>query len=324
MGAEIETFAEAGVILRWTTPPAESWTVHYLALGGRVSAARAGWLSPGEALNQASADLVLLVPGPSEEEEGAGGPLVGIGAATRDRQAVAAYATRTGDEPGTVVAAQRHDAAAVAFAPGSDSATLGRLTPGYTLEWDRTPPARRFAYLAIEGVRAKVGIAQSPRRPDTRRTRVEFRPEALLAFTWGSLASNDPKRIGRLCLGAAVAGASTCASWDDCNVEADETRTHAASSDDLLLVADTQTGGIHAQAAVSAVDDRGFILDWHRSDGRRSSTTSRSPVAARLMPRAASAQGCPAFFEGRGRRAGASEADRGRPTSGSRGALPPV
>jgi hypothetical protein len=267
MGAEIETFAEDGVILRWTTPPAESWTVHYLALGEPVSASRAGWLSPGEALDPASADLVLLVPGPSEEEEG--GLLVGIGAATRDRQAVAAYAARTGDKPGTVVAAQRHDAAAVAFDPGSDFASLGRLTPGYTLEWDRTPAARRFAYLAITGVRAKVGTAQSPTRPDTRRTRVGFRPEALLAFTWGSLARDRPARIGRMSLGTAVSDTSTCASWDDCNVETEETRTHAASSDDLLLVADTQTGGIHAQAVVSALDDRGFTLDWHRSDGRR-------------------------------------------------------
>ena len=36
----------------------------------------------------------------------------------------------------------------------------------------------------------------------------------------------------------------------------------------MLVVTDTQTGGVHAQAALKSIDDRGFTLDWTESDGK--------------------------------------------------------
>jgi hypothetical protein len=186
---------------------------------------------------------VLLVPAAP-----AGGDLtIGLGAIAAGGRAAAGYTVPDDGPPGAVVGSQRRGVAAVGA------------------------PAPRFAYLALTGVRAKVGADESTAGPGRKRTRVGFRPEGLLLFSWGLGASKSPKGIGRLCLGAASGEASGCTSWDDRNVSAPETCTHVASSDErALLVTDTQTGGLHAEAERAGFDERGFTLDWRRSDrGRR-------------------------------------------------------
>jgi hypothetical protein len=247
MRAGVDTFDVDGLTLRWATRPSETWVIHFLALGGAsLRSAGVGWTSEAPTaggvdavLEGLRADLVLVLP--------VAGPTIGIGAASRRGRAAAGYAARDGSAPGVVTGAQRSDAAIVSV--------------------DGQP--RRACYLALEGVRATVGIDSSPTRPGTKRTRAGFRPDALLLFSWGLAASHEPKAIGRLCLGGASGIESGCSSWDDRNVEAGETATHAHSSTEhALVVTDTQTGGIHARAKLVSVDERGFTLDWTESDGK--------------------------------------------------------
>ena len=133
-------------------------------------------------------------------------------------------------------------------------------------------------------MRAIVGVDRSPTRPGAVVTRVGFRPSALLFFSWGLGASATPRGIGRLCLGAAAAGEAGCVSWDDRNVTSPETATRVRSSGThVLVVVDTRTGGIHAQAELASVDEGGFTLDWTVSDG-----TAREFVYVALGAAAAS------------------------------------
>lgn len=277
MRAELESVGRARLTLRFTIAPREPWTVHLLALGGASVRARLGETDPPDTprteleLDDLRPDLVLFVPGT--------GPVappaleVTIGAAAGSGQAVAGYSVKHGSPPGAVVAAQRGDAATILPPADGDSVRVGRLRArsrhdaylefqGAARDW----PAA--LYLALEGVRASVGTDVSPRVPGLRRTKVGFRPEALLAFSLGLSPASRPRGIGRLCLGGATPKASGCAGWDDRNVKAERTSTHVLSSvEHLLVVADTRTGGVHAQAKLAAVDGRGFTLDWERSDG---------------------------------------------------------
>ena len=69
--------------------------------------------------------------------------------------------------------------------------------------------------------------------------------------------------MGRFCLGGVSGDRSGCIGWDDRDVEAPETMTHVrSSSDHALIIADSQTDGLHAHARLTSIDDEGFTLDW--------------------------------------------------------------
>lgn len=284
--AELSCFHPDGFALEWSVRPASAWTVHYLALGGDdLTGSRVGWLttpvSPGRqrvAGVGLRPDVVLVAPtGLEHLATPTRGLSAGIGAAgARRRQAGVGFASRDGAEAGDVAGGQRGDAAVVAVS-GRDEfaalATVASLDPdGLTIDWaDVWATPRRIPYLALAGVRCMVGTDFSPSSPGAGRTRVGFRPQALLLFTWGLGASSQPTDIGRLSIGGASSpGASGCASWDDRDVEARPTSTHVCSSTgDVIVVTNTQTGGVHAAASLRSLDSDGFTLDWSRSDGLR-------------------------------------------------------
>ena len=248
--AVVESFDDDGLTLRYATPPSESWTVHYLALGGSARA-RVGWITQKSAQLETGAKssqtpLVLLVPAPTESGVVVRDLAIGFGAEGTQGRAVAGYFCRDRDVPGAPRGAQRSDVA--------------------RLEWPEGH-GPRYCYLRVEGVYAKVATDVSPAAPGVRHTRIGFRPEALVLFSWGLSASPHWKTMGRLCLGG-VSGESGCVSWDDRDGDPAATMTHVWSSTDrALVVADSQTGALHAHATVAALDDRGFALDW-LSDGK--------------------------------------------------------
>ena len=253
MRAGVESFDEDGLTLGYGTAPAEDWVVHFLAFGGMaVPGGRVGWISSADVAaitGPEHSDVVLLLPVPAELGVISRNLIVALGAAGRRGAAVAGYICPDDARPGEVTGVQRHGAAVFDW-PGEDES--------------------RLCHLLLDGVRAKVGIDVSPAGPGSRRTRVGFRPEALLLFSWGLSASADVRTIGRLCIGGWASGRTGCISWDDRNVEARETSTHARSSTEHgLVVSDTRTGRVHAEATLTAVDERGFTLDWSNDGGHR-------------------------------------------------------
>jgi len=282
MRAEVASFDADGFTLHWSVQPMEPWIVHFLAFGGEPSIrGRVGCVSSQPAgastslgLPEIRADLLLLVPTPVEAGSRAQGLGIGIGAASRRRQVAAGYASPHGAPPGTVTGAQRSGSAVIVLNDPDGPPLIGAVRAGarqdLAIEWSGAgQPTERTCYLALEGLRAKVGTDVSTAAPGRRKTRVGFRPEAILLFSWGLAASAQPRGIGRLCIGGASERESGCAGWDDRNVEAHETRTHVVSSiADALIIIDTQTGGVHARAALDSIDDSGFTLDWIESDGK--------------------------------------------------------
>jgi hypothetical protein len=276
--AELASFDEDGFTLAWATPPEGAWTVHFLALGGAaLSGARVGWLAADRSrvpLDARLRDLLLFAPA-SEQSTPVPHLSIGIGAAAGRRQASAAFASRSGADAGDVAGAQRDDAAIVVVRDATTVATVGRTVRrglrNVAVRWSRVAPETgRVAYLALAGLRARVGVDVSPPAPGARSTRgIGFRPEALLFFSWGLHAKREPTDIGRLCVGGATSpSASGCAGWDDRDVDARPSTTHVCSStNEVLIVTNTQTGGIHAAASLASIDDDGFTLDWTSSDG---------------------------------------------------------
>jgi hypothetical protein len=250
--AVVESSDDDGWTLRYPTPPAETWTVHFLALGGAASG-EVGWTTstrtPSPARRSVSrSSLLFLVPAPIESGVVVRDLAIGFGAEGTQGQAVAGYLCLDRDVPGRPQGAQRSDAA--------------------HLDW---PEGRgqRCCYLRVDGVHAKVSTDVSPAASGVRHTHVGFRPEALMLFSWGLSHSTLWKTMGRLCVGGVAGGESGCVGWDDRDDDATETVTHVRSSTEhALVVADSQTGALHAQATVAALDSRGFALDW-TSDGKR-------------------------------------------------------
>jgi hypothetical protein len=275
--------AETGVALRGrlaATPSGfdiawkgeDPWLVHYLALGGALSA-QVGWLSD-KVTTGFEPDLVFVSPvAVARRGEIERGLLAGFGAAASSGQVGTSYASRDGAAHADVGGMQTRDAAVVAVESRHAVEALGRvaLSPtGFALGWERTWPEPRFVpYLAIGGVRCAVGTALSPAAPGRRSMRkVGFRPEALLLFSWGLGPRSEPADIGRLCVGAATDDAVGCAGWDDRDVAGSTSATHVCSSRDrVLLVVNTQTGDLHAAAELCSLDRRGFTLAWPVSDG---------------------------------------------------------
>jgi hypothetical protein len=255
--ARVESFDQDGVTLRYTTIPAESWVVHVLAFGGSMESDRLGWMhSPPTAVSNetgpwpAKDDLVLVLAAPLELGVVARSLEVMFGAADTRSAAVSGFTSPDGSPPGAVTGIQRCGPIPLALP------ALGRQT--------------QFCYISLDGLRAKVGTDVSPLGRGSRYTRVGFRPEALILFSWGLPSSTAVASIGRLCIGGWASNRSGCVSWDDRNIAAENTMTHAQSSQrDALLVSNTRTGGIHAQATVTAIDDGGFTLDWTNDGGHR-------------------------------------------------------
>jgi hypothetical protein len=167
------------------------------------------------------------------------------------------------------VAARRKAGASIFSRDGAPAADVaGVQRSGSDVLVARGAPPTKYPQLALAGVRCKVGATRSTAAPGSRRTRVGFRPRALVAFSWGLGARPEPTDICRLCIGAAAGGVIGCAGWDDRDVPAATTATHVCSSEEhLVVVTNTQTGGIHAHARLESFDERGFTLAWDRSDG---------------------------------------------------------
>ena len=250
--AVVDSVDDDGLTLHYETLPSERWTVHFLALGGSANG-EVGWTAtpprPSRVRHSdARSSLVLLVPAPIQSGVVVRDLAIAFGAEATHGRAVAGYFCRHGDIPGRPTGAQRSDAA--------------------RLDW---PEGRghRYCYLRVDGVHAKVSTDVSPAAPGVTHTRVGFRPEALVLFSWGLSPSTLWKTMGRLCVGGVSGDESGCVSWDDRDDDPAETVTHVWSSTDHALgIADSQTGTLHAQATVAALDDRGFALDWI-SDGKR-------------------------------------------------------
>jgi hypothetical protein len=274
--AQVASFDEDGFTLAWEARPQAAWIVHYLALGGpAITEAHVGWLTPEVTLEAARRDLLLFAPAAPEQGVPAPDLSIGIGAAGGRRQAGAGYLSRNGTEAGEVAGAQRDDAAIVVVRDTTAPAVLGRTARrglrDVALRWSGADTqAQRAAYLALEGMRCTVGTDVSPPAPGTKATAgLGFRPEALLLFTWGLHAKRETTDIGRLCIGGATSPtAAGCAGWDDRDVDARPSTTHVCSStSEVLIVTNTQTGGIHAAARLASIDADGFTLDWTSSDG---------------------------------------------------------
>jgi hypothetical protein len=264
-----------------------TWQVHYFAIGGAGVRAAAGWWQVPTAVEPRSvrldlaarADLVLLVATAAERRGTlTQGISLGLGAASRPRRQVStAFVSPDGVPPGSAAGAQRADRSILLAASRTDIGVLGRVrrwcTGGMTVEWEAgSARPGQMLYLAVSGVQSRVGSATSPPKRAVRRTRViGMRPRGLLCFSWGLAAAREARDIGRLTLGGASSTSEMGAvSWDDRDTLGTVTATHVRSSiKDLLLVPDTQTGGLHAAASLSGLRHGGFTLNWTRSDGPR-------------------------------------------------------
>jgi hypothetical protein len=272
-----------GVTIAWTIAPTETWNVHFLALGGEgLTDARAGLSTVDGAATESvlqaletDASLVLVAPARGGSVDvSRDGAVVGLGAQSDSQQVACAYSVQTGAMPGDVAGAQRHGVSIIL--PEVDAATcsgvLGRRSGApATIHWSAPPGrAHRVCYLSLGGIRAQLGVALSPTEPGKRRTRIGFRPDAILFLSWGLGAAQETKRIGRLCVGAASArDVLVCGGWDDRNTEDSRTGTHVVSStDEVVVVTDTRSGGVHAAASVCEIGRRGFRLAWAASDGK--------------------------------------------------------
>lgn len=265
-----------GFAVDWSSTARSPWTLHYVAVGGSDVEAAAGSLESPRVTGRAAVnglgsepDLVLLAPtGPESFDQAQRGLCAAVGAAAGRRQAGASYVSRDGAVEAEVGGAQRGGAALVTAADLGGLAALARLEGG-ALDWETVwPTPRRVPYLALRGMKARVGTARGPTEPGSRKVRVGFRPEGVLLFTWGLSHRPGPADIGRLCIGAATPDAQGCLSWDDRDTQEPATATHVRSSTrEGLVVTNTQTSGIHAAASVSSFDRRGFTLDWTASDG---------------------------------------------------------
>jgi hypothetical protein len=276
-------FDDSGFVLEWLTRPRTDWIVHYLALGGSdlTEATVFRFTSIDEGFQYVDGpkfppDFVLLVPsGAAKPGDRAEGVLVSLGVATDETsQAVCAFQSRDAAGAGESRSRQQTSAVAALAFPAAGDRAVARLvstdSSGFTLEWSgEGTKLGSVICLALKGGRYKIGTDVSPKAPGTRRTRrLGFRPSALLAFSWGLRPSQEAKDVGRLCFGAAASRAQGCATWDDEHRAAPPTKTHVHSTDEaLILVPDTQTGGVHAAAGIRAVDPDSFTLEWARSDG---------------------------------------------------------
>ena len=245
MRARVESFDEDGLTLRYLVRPSKPWIVHFLALGGpAVEDARVGWTSVRSTKSLDDTGLVLCAPVPAESGIVTRGLAVGLGARASRGRAVAGYLSPDGAEPGSVTGAQR-------------SGTPFLDWPGERSESDR------YCYLLVDGLHARIGTDVSHAGTGTRHTRVGFRPDAVILFSWGLRRSPDWNTMGRFCLGAVAGDQSGCISWDDRDGDPRETLTHVRSStDQALIVADSRSDAFHAHASLASMDDDGFTLNW--------------------------------------------------------------
>lgn len=281
----IVSFDEDGFTVGWLIRPSFPWLVNYLALGGDdlTHAAVLGLAASEFGLQAVTGigfepDCLMLVPtGIERPGETAAGVLASVGIATRTACASVAFSSSDGVPVATVRGAQRTDAVVALPVPGTaEFGALGRLisldSDGFTLDWSLSGSEPRWMVgLALKGGSFRLGAVVSPPQPRRQQAvDVGFRPSGLLVFSWGLESSREIKDIGRLCLGGASGPLiSGCSSWGDLRW-AEPSSTHVRSTEDALLeVMDTRSGGLHAQAALEALDTEGFTLDWNIADSFR-------------------------------------------------------
>lgn len=279
-------FSRGGFSLSWDSPPDDRLLIHYLCLGG-VPNGVAGRVEaePSRIQNRVPIgfvpDLVLVT-----SATGGPGLLAAVGAAGGGVSATSSFVYPNDAPPYSAAGLQREGAILGVPRPDrtlgiprsdrTDAAALLRVQPsGEALEMEWEGTATDVLYLALGGVRCRVGMDESPVAPRARRTRLGFRrtrlgfrPHALLAFTWGMGASNVPRHVARLCIGAAVGRRSVSTAWFVRNVPAAAMTVPGvvASHEHLLLVPDTKRDRLHSSARLEAFHPDGFSLQWPESD----------------------------------------------------------
>jgi hypothetical protein len=262
-----------GFTLTWDRPPAQPLLLHYLALGGGVTAAVGSVVSRAQTTSRARLPFLPDVVFVAAAADG-DGLLANFGAAViGGRQACTTFLYPAQAPPEAVVGAQldgcvvavpaddRSGFASVVRVIGApDDADLGLSCDGVA--------DVELHYLALSGLRGRLDLSSSPARPARMRRRVGFRPTAVLAYSWGLAASAQPKDIGRISLGAATSpGATGSTAWFARDVPGPVTKTGTvASSEELLLVPDTQRHAMHASMKLATVDRRGFGVSWAGTD----------------------------------------------------------
>jgi hypothetical protein len=138
---------------------------------------------------------------------------------------------------------------------------------GFTLETTRLTSELPLAILALEGADVTVGLGAA----SSRDTGVGFEPAGALLFGTGLDATSHARDIGRLCLGGFARNLSAgCVSWSTRRRGAWPPEPRSRSSIGAVFeVVDTTPGELHAQATLSGLGRRGFVLSWPVRDRAR-------------------------------------------------------
>jgi hypothetical protein len=282
------SWTDNGFALEHVEDTVGTWQVHYLALGGTElqhstvrswSLERSGRAAFGGLGFRP--DFLLFLPGAggnlSEPESGL---VHAVGAASAVEEQVSVAFTASVHDSRISVSGTQRTGAVVALADPTDSGELTAYarvvsleSDGFTLEAQlRGSAPLRLACLALGGGRYAARPAAAPRAPRRVVSKgIGFEPSGLLAFSWGLEASAEVKDIGRLCLGAASARADAgCLTWAMRNRRAwpPEPRVRS-TTESLIEVLDTRSGGLHARASLESTRLDRFTLEWHVSDGFR-------------------------------------------------------
>lgn len=263
------------------------WHVRYLALGGedsvraavrRFEIDRSGRITR-RGLGFEPSLLLFLAGAGGQAMTPVSGLMHGIGAATGPDSQVAAALTAWAGAGRAAVRGSEREGAVVALPdplglqrPSVFAQVVSMEGDGFTLETtlEDTEPPLPVACLALTGGHYRLGVTTSGtanrHRKDTRTP--GLRPEALLAFSWGSDPTAAPREYGRLCVGAASrTGETGCISWALRGRPAWPLRPSARPSpDNFLEVIDTTSDQLHAQATLDRMLPEGFSLDWRLAD----------------------------------------------------------
>ena len=296
--ADLTSWDSTDFTLNWTTNNATAYVIHYLAIGGGVSARVVDWTtreSPGSqsvATVGFAPDLVIhahvggftsAIPA-SVAVAGVG---LGVMTADGDEWALATL-SRDASERSDTQRYQQTDACLVVINTDQlvdkEASFVSMDGDGFTVDFSTAEAgAYRVLSLALRGLEANAGsfskaTAAAPASQAV--TGVGFRPRALLLSSFQGIAQASPVAHARFGLGATDGTTEGSSAFQDSNGAEPASVDGIDKTSKLFLKVDNATPSIDAEADLTSLDSDGFTLRWSGNDA----------VAAELLYLALGAQ----------------------------------
>lgn len=281
---DLVTMDSDGFTINWTTVQASGQPVYYLALGGTDLNVKVGTFDSGSGTGSQAITGVGFLPKTvfiantiSNTTEGTTTAVVmtlGYGQSSSQRffsNFFGNFNTPTYESRSKQTTSDILSRLTNASVVNGEADLTSLDSDGFTLNFTTNTAARRYGYLALNGINVASGVFNQPSSTGNQSVSgLSFTPSVAMFFSRGLVSSSTVDSSPSYSIGSAVSSSSrnvsSFTSLENNTRTAAGTDGSAAKCIQLLLAVDNATPTLKADADFVTMDSTGFTVNWTTAD----------------------------------------------------------